>query len=86
MKILIIGGYGTFGGRLSELLSKLEALTLVIAGRSEVKAANFIGTLSAGAKKLPLAFDRDADVDSQIGQLKPDLVIDATGPFQLYGD
>lgn len=85
MKILIIGGYGTFGGRLAELLSEVEALTLVIAGRSEAKAVKFIGTLAAGAQKLPLAFDRDADVDLQIGLLKPDLVVDATGPFQLYG-
>ncbi len=86
MKILIIGGYGTFGGRLAELLSELEVLTLVIAGRSETKAAKFIATLAAGAQKLPLAFDRNADVEKQIGQLKPDLVVDATGPCQLYGD
>jgi len=86
MKILIIGGYGTFGGRLAELLSEVEALTLLIAGRSEAKARNFIGKLPSGAKKLPLTFDRDADVDEQIGALKPDLVVDATGPFQLYGD
>ncbi|MEO8000371.1 MAG: DUF4166 domain-containing protein [Arenimonas sp.] len=86
MKILIIGGYGTFGGRLAELLSEVEALTLLIAGRSEEKASKFIGKLPAGAKKRPLAFDRDADVDKQISAIKPDLVVDATGPFQLYGD
>ncbi len=86
MKILIIGGYGTFGGRLAELLSEVEALTLLIAGRSETKASNFIDKLPAGANKLPLVFDRDADVNKQIGALKPDLVVDATGPFQLYGD
>jgi hypothetical protein len=85
MKILIIGGYGTFGGRLAELLAEETALTLLIAGRSEAKAAKFVATLAAGGKKLPVVFDRDADVDRQIGQLKPDLVIDATGPFQLYG-
>ena len=86
MKILIIGGYGTFGGRLAELLSELEALTLVIAGRSEIKAAKFIATLAAGAKNIPLVFDRDADVKKQISQAMPDVVVDATGPFQLYGN
>lgn len=86
MKILIIGGYGTFGGRLAEMLSEVETLTLFIAGRSESKAAKFISTLPEGAKKLPLAFDRNADVDKQISLLQPDCVVDATGPFQLYGD
>ncbi len=86
MIILIIGGYGTFGGRLAEMLSEVETLTLFIAGRSESKAAKFISTLPVGAKKLPLAFDRNADVDKQISLLMPDCVVDATGPFQLYGD
>jgi Domain of unknown function (DUF4166)/Saccharopine dehydrogenase NADP binding domain len=86
VKILIIGGYGTFGGRVAELLSDTEALTLIIAGRSETKAITFIGTLASGARKVPLAFERDADIETQIAAIKPDVVIDATGPFQNYGD
>jgi hypothetical protein len=86
LKILIIGGYGTFGGRLAELLSNIETLTLLIAGRSELKAIKFISKLAVGAKKIPLSFDRDGDLEKQISVVKPDLVIDATGPFQFYGD
>lgn len=86
MKILILGGYGTFGGRLAELLSNTQELTLIIAGRSESKAIQFIKKLSPGSKKMPLAFDRNADVEKQLCLIKPDLLIDATGPFQLYGD
>ena len=89
MKILVLGGYGTFGGRLVELLSADPRLTLVIAGRSESKAQSFIKTLMPGAEKIALAFDRDADrdsdLDSQISAIKPELVVDATGPFQFYG-
>ena len=85
MKILILGGYGTFGGRLARLLSEESGLTLVIAGRSASRARAFIDALPPGAEKIPLAFDRDGDVDAQIGAVKPDLVVDATGPFQLYG-
>jgi uncharacterized protein YbjT (DUF2867 family) len=39
-RILILGGYGTFGGRLAQLLAGEEGLTLVVAGRSrELPAA-----------------------------------------------
>jgi hypothetical protein len=37
-KILILGGYGTFGRRLAQLLADDSRLTLVIAGRSLAKA------------------------------------------------
>jgi short subunit dehydrogenase-like uncharacterized protein len=86
MRILILGGYGTFGGRLAELLAREERLTLIIAGRSESKARTFIARLRPGARKIPLVFGRDADIDGQIRAAKPDLVVDATGPFQFYGD
>lgn len=85
MRILILGGYGTFGGRLAELLARDERLTLIIAGRSASKASAFIAGLAPGATKIPLAFDRDADVERQIRLAEPDLVVDATGPFQFYG-
>jgi NAD(P)-dependent dehydrogenase (short-subunit alcohol dehydrogenase family) len=86
MKILILGGYGTFGGRLAHLLAGEERLTLIVAGRSKSRAEAFSTLLPPGAKKVPLAFDRDADVAGQIGAARPDLVVDATGPFQFYGD
>lgn len=86
MKILIIGGYGTFGGRLAQLLADDERLTLLIAGRSKQKAQAFCEQLSSKANKQALFFDRDGDVESQIREIKPTLVVDATGPFQIYGD
>jgi hypothetical protein len=86
MKILILGGYGTFGGRLAQLLADDERLTLLIAGRSESKAETFCKQLPAGARKSPVFFDRNGDVETQIRDAAPDLVVDATGPFQLYGD
>ena len=33
MRVLIIGGYGTFGGRLVDLLIDEPRLTLIVAGR-----------------------------------------------------
>jgi len=86
MKILILGGYGTFGGRLAYLLAKDERLTLLIAGRSIQKAKNFCESLPSGAQKTAVFFDRNANVEFQIQEINPDIVVDATGPFQNYGD
>jgi hypothetical protein len=84
--ILILGGYGTFGGRLARLLADEVGLALLIAGRSRDKAAAFCATLASGATKVPISFDRDGDVESQLRTIKPDVLVDATGPFQAYGE
>src|SRR5207248_8930751 len=44
-KILILGGYGTFGRRLAQLLTDDSRLTLVIAGRSLTKAQKLCAEL-----------------------------------------
>ncbi len=86
MKILIIGGYGTFGGRLARLLAGNASVSLLIAGRSLSQAQAFCERLAPGASRTALRFDRDGDVLAQIRAVNPDLVVDATGPFQCYGD
>jgi hypothetical protein len=86
LKILILGGYGTFGGRLARLLADVSALTLIVAGRSHATADAFCATLPPGAARTPLPFDRDGDVERQLRVVAPDIVVDASGPFQTYGD
>ena len=86
MKILILGGYGTFGGRLAHLLAEDKRLTLFIAGRSIQKAKKFCENLPSGAQKVPVFFDRNADVQTHIREINPNLVVDAMGPFQVYGE
>lgn len=83
LKILILGGYGTFGARLAQLLADDDRLTLIIAGRSRAKAQAFCATLPSTA--VPAVFDRDANVERQLRAIAPDLVVDASGPFQGYG-
>lgn len=34
MKLLVVGGYGTFGGRIVDLLENKPRLTVLVAGRS----------------------------------------------------
>jgi hypothetical protein len=85
MRILIIGGYGTFGGRLAELLKDEPRLTLLIAGRSRGKAAAFCSSLGGAAAREAHRFDREEDCEAQLRALSPALAVDASGPFQAYG-
>src|SRR5882757_9279666 len=86
LKVLILGGYGTFGGRLAQLLADESRLHLVIAGRSRVKAEEFCSKLGGKVATSPLVFDREGDVDRQLAGAAPDILVDASGPFQAYGD
>lgn len=84
MKILILGGYGTFGGRLAHLLADRADLTLLIAGRSLSRAEAFCAGWQGAARVMPIRADR-TDVAPVLASLRPDLVVDASGPFQAYG-
>jgi len=78
---LIVGGYGTFGSRLARLLANDDRLHPIVAGRSLSAARKLAVELGCEAAR----FDRDGDVRRQIAALKPDILIDASGPFQNYG-
>ncbi len=84
-KVLVLGGYGAFGGRLVELLSTNESLEILVAGRSFDKARRFCSSLAAQALLEPVVVDRDGDIAGDLALHSPDLVIDASGPFQAYG-
>jgi saccharopine dehydrogenase-like NADP-dependent oxidoreductase len=86
LKVLVLGGYGTFGGRLVRLLADRPQLTLLVAGRSGAKARSFCSRIAAAARLTPLSFDRDGDLVGQLRDAAPDMVVDASGPFQVYGD
>jgi hypothetical protein len=86
LSILILGGYGTFGGRTAQLLANEESLTLFIAGRSLEKAQAFCRQLDANAELIPHLFDRNGNIEAQLSEVKPDILLDATGPFQNYGN
>lgn len=83
MKILILGGYGVFGGRLAKLLADLPSLEMLICGRSQTKAAVFCRDFQGIATVRPYRLDR-IDLDGALTTERPDLVVDASGPFQTY--
>lgn len=85
-RILIVGGYGTFGGRLVELLEDEPRLTLLISGRSLDSAQAYCARrTAAGAKLIPTVFDRVGATAKTLAALRPTVVVDASGPFQAYG-
>lgn len=84
MKILILGGYGVFGGRLAELLLDVAGLEMVLCGRDLGRAEAFCAAHRGQAKLTPLRLDRK-DIAGALGAEHPDLVVDASGPFQEYG-
>lgn len=83
-RILILGGYGVFGGRLAMLLADLPQVTLLIAGRDLAKAQDFCARYSGMTGVEPLKLDR-RDIAAELTNIAPDLVVDASGPFQAYG-
>lgn len=83
-EILILGGYGVFGDRLSTLLSGLVDVDLVISGRDVGRARAFCVGWRGQARVHPLALDR-ADIVAGLQAERPDLVVDASGPLQDSG-
>ncbi len=84
LRLLIVGGYGVFGGRLARLLADDTRLTMLIAGRSHERAAAFCRSVGGTAELVPTRFDRTGDLSAQLKDLAPDIVVDASGPFQDY--
>lgn len=76
--VLILGGYGGFGRRLSYRLAA-RGYTLWIAGRSQAKAAAFCRELGCGT---PIIADRNRPLDAVLQAAQPFILIDAAGPFQ----
>jgi len=80
MRVLIIGGYGTFGFRIAQGLCDEAGLTLYLAGRNLEKARKACSRLSGQATFIPLKLDPN----HLALDFKPCLIIDASGPFQSY--
>ena len=80
MKVLILGGYGVFGGRLARLLLE-DGGEIIVAGRNLKRAAAFARQYGG----TPLCIDIAKDL-LPIAKAAPNIVVDAAGPFQTYGD
>lgn len=81
MRVVILGGYGVFGGKLAAALSGEERFDVVVAGRS-LTAANEFCRLHGGR---PARLDRSQpSFSADLKSLSPFMTVDAAGPFQAY--
>jgi hypothetical protein len=80
-RVLVIGGYGTFGAAIARRLSREPNIALIIGGRSEGKAR----TLADELKAEWLAIDVPRTIDAGLEAARPNIVIHTSGPFQTQG-
>ncbi|QQG35480.1 MAG: saccharopine dehydrogenase NADP-binding domain-containing protein [Micavibrio aeruginosavorus] len=80
-RVLIIGGYGNFGSFIARRLAQEADITVIIAGRSEEKAK----ALAENLKAEWTALDIEKNLDESLKNIKPDIVIHTSGPFQERG-
>jgi hypothetical protein len=76
--ILLLGSTGMFGKRLAERLCGVPDVKLLVASRSLARARALSGRFGRGVAPVALA----NDISETLEQVKPDVVIDCSGPFQ----
>jgi saccharopine dehydrogenase-like NADP-dependent oxidoreductase len=87
LHILILGGYGNFGARITRRLAELEGVQLSVAGRDPQRARRLIDQLKqepttrAGLAVAKLDLTA-VDFAECLARCAPQLVIHAAGPFQ----
>lgn len=87
MRVMILGGYGAFGSRISQRLAFDATLEVIIAGRSQAKAdalRSQILTTRPYARVVTysIALHDEKQLTIALQQLRPALVINTLGPFQ----
>jgi hypothetical protein len=81
-RVLIIGGYGNFGGYIARALARDPNISLLIGGRSQSKADQFAKSLDAANPASGCTVDIDGNISARLAEVAPDIVIHAKGPFQ----
>src|SRR5688500_7231619 len=81
LRVLVLGGYGNFGGYVCRALADDAGIQLIVAGRDGAKALAFAGKLGAANPAEAGRVDI-ADPAGAIAACRPGLVIHTVGPFQ----
>lgn len=81
-RIVILGGYGNFGGYIARALAPDAKIEIVIAGRDAARACAFAERLDAANPAEGAAIDVYGDLATPLAALTPDMVIHTVGPFQ----
>lgn len=85
-RVVVLGGYGTFGTRICKALAQEHGLVVIVAGRNGARAAEKVRQFKqAGCRALIAPARLDAtqvDLAQAVQALEADLLIHTCGPFQ----
>lgn len=81
MNVMVLGGYGNFGARISRALSGDDRIQLLVAGRDAQQAAAFVAALPGHAKGVAVDM-HDPSFAQALQDHGVGLLIHTAGPFQ----
>ncbi len=83
-RVLVLGGYGAFGGLAAERLARVAGIEVIVAGRRADAAQARASRLAAGgcAEVRGIGLDATDVTAAVLGAVGPVVLINATGPYQ----
>ena len=83
-RVLLLGGYGVFGGRIAERIARERHIELILAGRSGERASAQAAAIAdqSRAKVTPARLDAMQLETDKLAALRAGVVINASGPYQ----
>lgn len=83
-RIVVLGGYGAFGGRVAERLAREPGIEVIVGGRSLERAQAFAAGLAptARAKIATARIDGETLTARELAALRAFVLINASGPYQ----
>lgn len=83
-RVVVLGGYGHFGGRICRALAVDGNIKLIVAGRDQSNASAFVRTLKGGHEAAQVDCT-DKNLPQRLRELCANIVVHTCGPFQGQG-
>lgn len=80
--VMVLGGYGFFGARISESLASDLSIHLLVAGRDLAKATTLAAELKLPASQAMALDANDPNLAARLQEARVDTLIHTAGPFQ----